>query len=167
MEKLEPVGYLHHNAEYNRPEFHFKKTSHDEMRPLYAEQDVQKLQQRVAELEQFLLPSRNAFFCVEHGLPVTPSEEALMWRIQCVNETHEVGRRLFEALVEKANKQEAMLAAVINESIEWWCPTCKIIHPTQISGRVLQPCPCCGDTMLPTSYNLREIKRLRKRYVAN
>ncbi len=45
---------------------------------------------------------------------------------------------------------------------EYWCETCRCVHPVQKPGSVLQPCPTCSQEMTPTNFNLRLIDTLRK-----
>lgn len=47
------------------------------------------------------------------------------------------------------------------ECTEWLCKRCRRIHPNQRRNSILQPCPNCGDAMMPTSLNRREIDRLQ------
>ena len=54
-----------------------------------------------------------------------------------------------------------MTDANAEDRAEWFCERENVVHPTQRQGRLLQPCPDCGDAMVPTSPNLREIQRLR------
>lgn len=49
---------------------------------------------------------------------------------------------------------------ISGDAVEWLCDQCNCIHPRQRHGLV-QPCPDCKLAMRPTSFNLREIERLR------
>ncbi len=53
------------------------------------------------------------------------------------------------------------LERVEQEQIEYLCEPCSTVHPRQETGKLLQPCPACGTAMTATSFNLREIQRLR------
>lgn len=53
------------------------------------------------------------------------------------------------------------LASLTHEQAEWLCHECEIIHPPQLIG-IFQPCPDCGSTMMPTSFNLRRIAELEQ-----
>lgn len=44
---------------------------------------------------------------------------------------------------------------------EWLCTRENTVHPAQPGRTVFQPCPSCGDAMLPTSPERRELARLR------
>jgi hypothetical protein len=59
--------------------------------------------------------------------------------------------------IAEAEKQETVNRG---DAVEWLCHRCKCIHPRQRHG-FIQPCPDCNEVMAPTSFNLREIDRLR------
>ena len=52
------------------------------------------------------------------------------------------------------------LAAVNHDRLEYLCERCQVVHPP-VGHALLQPCPDCRDTMIPSSFNIRELKRLR------
>lgn len=62
---------------------------------------------------------------------------------------------------QEADQLRATVTIYEGDNTEWFCPTCEVVHPIQAKGLV-QPCPACLKTMLPTSRNLREIDTLRK-----
>lgn len=52
------------------------------------------------------------------------------------------------------------LHEVVGDSSEYLCEKCNCVHPS-MGTSLLQPCPNCGNMMLPSSRNVREISRLR------
>lgn len=70
--------------------------------------------------------------------------------------------------VEQRKELEAAnlrISELVNEKAEWLCTRCNVIHPMQVQGKLLQPCPVCGAAMLPTSFNIRRIEALEKKLV--
>ena len=55
----------------------------------------------------------------------------------------------------------ALAALVVGWQVgEWICERERMIHPPQRNG-IFQPCPQCGEAMIPTSPERREIAQLR------
>lgn len=72
----------------------------------------------------------------------------------------------YDALLYEIKTLRALVAELEHESAEYLCVSCNVIHPIQVRGKILQPCPYCGTAMEPTSFNLRQIKTLREQLAA-
>jgi len=70
----------------------------------------------------------------------------------------DLDRRIALALTEQAREIEQLRG----DWVEWLCQRENVVHPYQQGGGLLQQCPSCGEAMMPTSQNLRELARLRE-----
>jgi len=113
---------------------------------------------RIAELEEKIL----------HEIDVDQVRIDLEVRIQeleqqLIDGSDKARRVADQAYTDGYKMGEQPLEELLNDRMEWLCERCNTIHPnTTKNGRVYQPCPDCGDAMLPTSFNLRKIKSLRQ-----